>query len=185
MSIELRQGVPPLTEAEAIRQDQCSGLELADIEWVLDRYAQPPSRHVDFLLWLDAICQQAARAQVAEAELAQLKTINDFGRVPPSCSPAEQDAGIDALAAGGHVWDGKSAGQWQRELRGDRPWHEQPTLRDQFAMHAPVWAIHLILSGLVSPCIEAYARAAYEWADAMIAASGRGVQARDTRGDLV
>jgi hypothetical protein len=77
MSIQLNQHVTPLTEAEATLQDQCSGLALADIEWVLSRYAQYPSRHIDFLLYLDAICQQAARAQAADIPVVVTRPMGD------------------------------------------------------------------------------------------------------------
>jgi hypothetical protein len=182
MSIELTQGVPPLTAPELMRVLDSiprGASRRHEAVAVLARYGVECEEGVHWLFEIDEICQQAARAQEAEAELAQLKTINDFGRVPPSCTPEEVDAGIDALAAGGHVWDGKESGQWQRELRGDRPWHEQPNLRDLFAMHAPECFVD-------SLSLERAAKLSYEWADAMIAASSRGVQAKpDTQGDLV
>jgi len=161
MDIQLKQNVPPLTEAEAFRiaaadfdkdkdytKFEASYITLNTVRHVLGRYGCAYTYIGQLLLWLDAICQQAARAQVAD----------DAMRVAVA-TMREQEieiARLKAMKGGGCV---------------TLPWYEQPTTRDLFAMHAPDWVVAIDENsiGFKDEISNAFA-----WADEMMVASRRG-----------
>lgn len=174
--------VPPLDVEQAQTRAAQDNNGVADIVWALTRYIDVDLKvsWADTLLLFDQIFQQAAHAQAADAELAQLKAMNDVGRVvaPPS---AEMDAALDRFAeVGKEAWgDVADAGEWQRKIRGG--FIPSMTLRDKFAMAA--------LTGLptTEQTPEHLVKTAYTIADAMLAARGQGLEGPlpDMRHDLV
>ena len=156
--IELKQGVPTLTEAEAhglINECLC-GAPLDVIDAVFARYGVTRDRIPEaLLLQLDAICQQAARAQVEERTNAALR-----GDIKLSCANAAAQIRLN-----------------------DAPWHEQETLRDKLAMaaltgmlsdNATIRAIRHTLerNGIKDEAtqLDAYGVMSYFYADAMLEA---------------
>jgi hypothetical protein len=161
--IQLNQHVTPLTEAEARSLIASSVQPCGEpttfrdlVRTVLLRYNLPYVINWDFLLQIDAICQQAARAQAADIPVVVTRP-----------TPAEADEMLDRSAEGGWRWYDTTGGDCM-------------TLRDLFAMHAPEWVVAAVgtVRGYDGETAEAYL-----WADAMLQASGRTGETTDTRED--
>lgn len=136
--ITMKQGVPLLMSTELAGMSKRMLLESQKAgEAIMARYGVTCDDGTHWLFVLDDICQQAARAQA--------------------------DAALDSFAeAGAKAWaDVPDAAEWQRKVRGETPWYEQATLRDEFAMHAPECLFNPQLDS-----IQECAEIAYRWADA-------------------